>query len=71
MEAMYRGKYINGKIELEPRKFYNFSEAQPVVVIPVKTKKLHAAGILHAFANSSLVESEDGYYEDEVVKKYS
>lgn len=70
METMYKGTYLNGFIKLEPRKYIGLQESQKVLVIPLKRKKRRAAGILHKYADVSLLSKEKGAFENAMVQKH-
>lgn len=71
MSTMYRGVYTNGKINLEPRRFYPLTEEQPVIVIPLRKKRrLKAYGILNKYANPSKINMEKEAFSNEILKKY-
>lgn len=70
METMYKGTYLNGSVKLEPRRYVGLQESQKVLVIPLRRKNGSAAGILHKYADVSLLSKEKEAFENAMVQKH-
>lgn len=74
---MIQGYYSNGAIIPDARKLLSLKEDQLVYIVPTRRKKSkailnkhHAAGILHRYANPSLINSEREVFADALVAKH-
>ena len=69
-KAMNKGTFFKSFMELYAHKYINTKKAQKVLIIPLKKKINIASGILHKYANNTLLSKEEGALENAMVQKH-